>query len=295
MPSTPVRPRFPNSGSPPPRGSVAPLPMTLSVHSGAISFPSRLAEAYCGRTLLQSHCNSSHTIMALEVHTPWPSSVWAMRIVTVSSGATTTQALISLTVGSMAQAAPSGWMIWADALCGIQNPTTSAPVAAAAPDKRSRRDRPGILWPLLLIEDPPSRRQSGGGEPNCLTDAVVGAAATGVGDLGVDLRIRRISVPAQQRHGAHDHAGLTVAALRHVELDPGALHGVCPIRRQTLDGCHRFAGCGHDRKAARADRLAIDVQRAGPALRDAATEFRAGEPKLIADHPKQRSVRRDID
>ena len=52
------------------QGSVAPLPMTLSVHSGAISRPSRLTDAYCGRTLLQSHCSSSATIMALEVQTP---------------------------------------------------------------------------------------------------------------------------------------------------------------------------------------------------------------------------------
>src|ERR1700709_1936347 len=110
--------------------------MTLSVHAGAISWPSRLAEAYCGRTLLQSHCSSSHTIMALEVHTPWPSSVWAMRTVTVSSGATTTQALTSSTTGLVAHAAPGGFMICAEARGGTQKPTTRAPVAAAALDRR---------------------------------------------------------------------------------------------------------------------------------------------------------------
>jgi hypothetical protein len=66
-----------------------------------------------------------------------------MRIVTVSSGATTTQALISFTAGSLAHAAPSGLMFWPAARCGIQKPTTSAPVAAAAVDRRSRRDGPG--------------------------------------------------------------------------------------------------------------------------------------------------------
>ena len=90
-----MRSRFPNPGSPPPLGSVAPLPITFSVHSGAFSRASRFADAYCGRTLLQSHCNSSQTIMALEVQTPWPSSVCAIRIVTVSSGEMTIQALIS--------------------------------------------------------------------------------------------------------------------------------------------------------------------------------------------------------
>ena len=69
--------------------------MTLSVHAGAFSRASRFADAYCGRTFVQSHCSSSQTIMALEVQTPWPSSVWAMRMVTMSSGAMTIQALIS--------------------------------------------------------------------------------------------------------------------------------------------------------------------------------------------------------
>ena len=70
MPVTPVRSRLPNVGTPPPFGSAAPLPGTFNVHSGAFSRASRLADAYCGRTLLQSHCNSSHTIMAFEVQTP---------------------------------------------------------------------------------------------------------------------------------------------------------------------------------------------------------------------------------
>src|SRR5262249_20506886 len=116
----------------------------------------RLADAYCGRTLLHSHCSSSQTIMALEVHTPWPSSVCAMRIVTVLSGATTTQALISLTSGSLAQVAPSGLMICPAGRCGIQKPTTSAPVAAAALDRRSRRDRPALFVSLLRIRASPA-------------------------------------------------------------------------------------------------------------------------------------------
>ncbi len=173
MPSVPVRPRLPNWGSPPPAGSVAPLPMTSRVHSGAISRPSRLTEAYCGRTLLQSHCSSSHTIMALEVQTPWPSSVWAMRIVTVSSGATTTQALISSTAGSTAQAAPGGLMIWAGARCGTQKPTTSAPVAAAV-ERKSRRDRfgdrPDLTGSLSIITEPSPPFSMPPVEPPCGCD-----------------------------------------------------------------------------------------------------------------------------
>src|SRR5262245_5541732 len=93
---------------PPPRGSVGagfgPAGF-LSVHSGAFSLASRFADAYSPRTLLQSHCSSSAIIMAHAVQTPCPSSVCPMRIVTVSSGATTTHALISGTDGSRYQGA----------------------------------------------------------------------------------------------------------------------------------------------------------------------------------------------
>src|SRR4051812_19254654 len=118
--------------------------MTFNVQDGAISLASRLADAYCGRTLLQSHCSSSATIIALEVHTPWPSSVWATRIVTVSSGATTTHALTSSTGVSTAQTAPSGAATCAAARPGIQKPMTSAPVAAAVAIK-SRRETSGVV------------------------------------------------------------------------------------------------------------------------------------------------------
>ena len=80
-----------------------------SVQSGAISRASRFADAYCGRTLLQSHWSSSQTIIAFDVQTPWPSSVCAMRIVTVSSGAITIHALISGAAGLLVpRAAPRG-------------------------------------------------------------------------------------------------------------------------------------------------------------------------------------------
>src|SRR5258705_7898565 len=108
MPFAPVRSRFPNPGSPPPLGSVAPCPITFKVHSGARSRASRFADAYCGRTLVQSHCNSSQTIMALDVQTPWPSSVCPIRIVTVSSGEMTIHALISGVAGSSYQTAADG-------------------------------------------------------------------------------------------------------------------------------------------------------------------------------------------
>ena len=50
---------------------------------------------YSVRTLAQSHSSSSATSCANPVNTPWPISERAIRITTVSSGCTTTQALSS--------------------------------------------------------------------------------------------------------------------------------------------------------------------------------------------------------
>ena len=229
--------------------------MTLSVHSGAISRPSRLADAYCGRTLLQSHCSSSHTIMALEVHTPWPSSVWAMRTVTVSSGATTTQALTSSTAGSTAHAAPSGLMILRRS--ALRHPEADNERAGCS-SGGGQKIAPGQARLGEIVVDhhsvPPSGRHPGGGQSDRLADAVIGAATARIGDLGVDLRIGRIGTFVQQRHNAHDHARLAVAALRYVELDPGELHGMRAVRRQAFDGGHRLTDRGRDRNAAGANR-----------------------------------------
>ena len=96
-----------------------------SVQAGAVSRASRFADAYCGRTFVQSHCSSSQTIIAFDVQTPWPSSVWAILTVTVSSGEITIQALTSRVAGSSYHAAPDG--VCASALDGTQKPSTKAP------------------------------------------------------------------------------------------------------------------------------------------------------------------------
>src|SRR5437867_7123625 len=83
--------------------------------------------------------------MALDVQTPWPSSVCAIRMVTVSSGEMTIHALISGAAGSSYQTAPDG----PDAVCafargGTQKPRMKAPSAAATIARNSRRLIPEI-------------------------------------------------------------------------------------------------------------------------------------------------------
>src|ERR1700676_712451 len=296
MPATPVRSRFPNDGSPPPFGSVAPLPMTLRVHAGAFSRASRFADAYCGRTFVQSHCNSSQTIMALEVQTPWPSSVWAIRIVTVSSAEITIQALISGVAGSSYQTLPG--TVCASAFRGIQKPSTNAPWAAATVARNSRRLTPAVrrvttlessFW--LTLDPPPSRLHEVRGQVDSLSDAVIRAATAGICHLRVDVGVRGGRPLPQQGERAHDHAGLTISALRSVEFLPGDLDRVASVRRDPFDRGDRLAH-GHRRgDAAGADRPAIDKQRARTALSYAAAELGARQPNVITYHPKKGRLR----
>src|SRR5438105_15745336 len=53
---------------------------------------------------------------------------------------------------------------------------------------------------------------------------LIGAAAADIGDAGVDIFVRRLRLLIEERCRRHDHAGLAIAALRYLVLDPGLLH-----------------------------------------------------------------------
>src|SRR5882672_1953135 len=93
-----------------------------------------------------------------------------------------------------------------------------------------------------------------------LADSHISAAATDVPRHGgVDIAIGRVGLGGEQRRRGHDLAGLAIAALRHLELDPGLLDlsaGRCGTNG--LDRGHALAGRGSDRRDARAHRLAIE-------------------------------------
>src|SRR5712691_6374793 len=118
----------PSSTGAAPPGSDSPLPGTFNVHSGAFSLKSRLADAYSDLTLLQSHCSSSATIIALHVNTPVPISVCPIRMVTLSSGAIAIHALISGTLASRYHGwAVTGRLAASDALGGVKKPSIMPP------------------------------------------------------------------------------------------------------------------------------------------------------------------------
>jgi hypothetical protein len=55
-------------------------------------------------------------------------------------------------------------------------------------------------------------------------DAVIGAAPADIAaHCGIDLGVARVRIAGQQFGGRHDLPGLTIAALRHVELHPRRL------------------------------------------------------------------------
>src|SRR3984957_12736144 len=121
-------------------------------------------------------------------------------------------------------------------------------------------------------------------------------AATDIGDRRVDIRVSRFWILLEQSHHRHHHAALTIAALWHVEIDPSLLGWVeVAVLRERLDCGHLAAAQTADWHLAGARGRAVNMHGASAALSDPATILRTGESDRIAQHPKQRGVRLDID
>src|SRR5499426_1574029 len=172
-------------------------------------------------TFFQSHSSSSATSWARPVRVPCPISERAMRITQVSSGLTTTQALISAPAAgalcASAEPRPSGRRI----------PMARPPLTAAVPTMKPRRESFVLFMSRLLPAGRHVHRR---------TDPLVGAATTDVGHGVVDVLVGRLRLALEERRRGHDLPGLAVTALRHVELRPRLLHGMRAVCRQTFDG-----------------------------------------------------------
>jgi NAD(P)-dependent dehydrogenase (short-subunit alcohol dehydrogenase family) len=135
----------------------------------------------------------------------------------VSSGCTTTQALISGAV---------------PCACGA---SAGSPAPAPAAEAAALRDisvadeghgAAGGGMAVFMVVLPSTCTMSRRGRPSVAAighhldgraHAVVGAAAADVGHRRVDVGVGRARLVLQQRRGGHDHAALAVAALRHVQ------------------------------------------------------------------------------
>src|SRR5215204_4770888 len=142
-----------------------------------------------------------------------------------------------------------------------------------------------------------SRSQSLGGFLHGAANALVGGAAAEIAaHRRVDVRIGRFAILGQEADRRHDLPGLAIAALRHVELDPGVLNRLRDFAADALDRRYGLAGGIRDRRLARAHGLAVQIDRAGAARRDAAAPvLRAREVEEIPESPEERYVRLGID
>src|SRR5580704_2600334 len=109
---------------------------------------------------------------------------------------------------------------------------------------------------------------------------VAGATAEIAFELVPDGRVvELVALAVDHVDGGHDHAGRAVAALQAVMLAERLLHGMQrAVRgRQALDGEDVGAVELPGEHGAGLDRLAVDVDHAGAALRRVAADMRSGE------------------
>src|SRR5258707_3557244 len=143
-------------------------------------------------TFDQSHSSSSATSWARPVSVPWPISERAMRMTTVSSGRTTTQALTS--------GEPSAARTMVGPPKGISRPIARPVPTAAVPMTKARRLRAGI-WFMAA-----SSNVRGGGD--CLPPLLEGARAADIWDGFGDGLCGWLSVVLWQRAHRHETSRL---------------------------------------------------------------------------------------
>src|SRR5579864_4637246 len=124
-----------------------------------------------------------------------------------------------------------------------------------------------------------------------LADALIGAATADIGHRLLDVLVRRLRLLLQKRSRRHDLAGLAITALGNVDRGPGLLHRVRAIGGQPLDRDNdiRFLDVAEGDLAG-ALHLAIEMNRTGAALGDAAAIFRAGQADMFPNDPEKGRV-----
>src|SRR6266702_946370 len=132
-------------------------------------------------------------------------------MITVSSGRTTTQALISAPAASAVCASAPGRL----------NPTVRPPPIAADCFRNSLREGANVV---VMIASSRFHRFRRGVDRRA--NARVGSAAADIGHHGVDVLVAGVAILAEKSDRRHDLPGLAVAALRHFVVDPRLLHRV---------------------------------------------------------------------
>src|SRR2546422_3249377 len=165
---------------------------------------------------------------------------------------------------------------------------SSTPTAAHRRRRRSRRETPGATPDSWFT----SRRVLDG-----RADARIGATAANVARHRlVDIAVGGRRVLRQQRGGGHDLAGLAVAALHDLEVEPRLLDPLADgCGADALDGGDGMADRGAHRRDARSSWYAVEVHGAGAAQCGAAAELGASHAEQVPQDPKQGHVGWRID
>src|ERR1051326_8245312 len=211
-----------------------------------------------------------------------------MRMITVSSGAMTSQGLIS--AAEFSEDASQGfapiWLATAAASASVRGnirPSAKPPPTVKDVTMKRRRSIFGMeiigFQPFLPFGGELRRAM------NRVSHAGICPAPAQIGDLRIDIGVGRVGLPGEKPDRRHDLTGLTVTALGNIAFAPGLLHGMSSA--QALDRRHflpgNLAGLCH----ARAHGLAVHMDRAGSAHRYAASVFRSSQTDRVPDHPQE--------
>jgi len=132
------------------------------------------------------------------------------------------------------------------------------------------------------------RTGAAGGAVDGFADALVSATAANVAAHEiVDVGVSGIWFFGEERGGRHDLTALAIAALGHVNFDPGLLDGMIAFLGETFDGGDFLAGDGGNRRDAGTGGFSVDVNGTSSAERHAAAELGAGHVQGVAQDPEQ--------
>jgi len=101
----------------------------------------------------------------------------------------------------------------------------------------------------------------------------------------IDIGIGRLRIFRQQRRSLHHLSRLAISTLRNIQFDPGGLHRMAAVGRETLDRGHALVFHTRDLSLARPHRVAVEKHRARAAQARAAAEFGARHPQHIPQYP----------
>src|SRR3984957_1242325 len=179
----------------------------------------------------QSASISSANTMASPVELPCPISATGMASTTAPSELIVTQAPTAAGVAASASAAAGR--------ANIAGGSVKAKVRPAELCRKPRRDSvlvglrsslPNSILPMTLLNM--ASRSLLGGALDGAEDARIGAAAADIAiHVANDVVAAPVLVRGQERRGVHDLARLAVAALRHLQIEPGLLQRMVAIGR----------------------------------------------------------------